>query len=43
LDSFKNKIFENLGGTYVTLLCAIGNRLWTWKSTYQISTDLSQF
>jgi hypothetical protein len=31
LDSFKNKIFENLGGTYVTLLCAIGDRLNLFK------------
>ena len=31
LDSFKNKIFENLGGTYVTLLCAIGDRLKLFK------------
>jgi hypothetical protein len=31
LDSFKNKIFENLGDTYVTLLCAIGDRLNLFK------------
>ncbi len=31
LDSFMGKIFENLGGTYVTLLCAIGDRLNLFK------------
>jgi hypothetical protein len=31
LDSFMNKIFENLGSTYVTLLCAIGDRLNLFK------------
>jgi hypothetical protein len=36
LDSFKNKIFENLGGTYVMLLCAIGDRLNLFKD---LATD----
>jgi 2-polyprenyl-3-methyl-5-hydroxy-6-metoxy-1,4-benzoquinol methylase len=31
LDSFIDKIFANLGGTYVTLLCAIGDRLNLFK------------
>ena len=31
LDSFMNKIFSDLGGTYVTLLCAIGDRLNLFK------------
>ena len=31
LDSFMDKIFVNLGGTYVTLLCAISDRLNLFK------------
>jgi 2-polyprenyl-3-methyl-5-hydroxy-6-metoxy-1,4-benzoquinol methylase len=31
LDSFMNKIFSDLGGTYVTLLCALGDRLNLFK------------
>jgi hypothetical protein len=31
LDTFMNKIFSDLGGTYVILLCAIGDHLNLFK------------
>jgi hypothetical protein len=32
LNSFANKVFEDLSGTYVSLLCAIGDRLNIFKN-----------
>jgi hypothetical protein len=31
LNTFANKVFEDLSGTYVSLLCAIGDRLNIFK------------
>jgi 2-polyprenyl-3-methyl-5-hydroxy-6-metoxy-1,4-benzoquinol methylase len=42
LDSFMSRIFSDLGGTYVTLLCAIGDRLNLFKDLAANSPATSQ-